>query len=168
MNNPRLLILLFLVLFSVKSLARETVLKEKFQDWNILITQDEWGDDKNISIYTDNLKISINPEFGFVSQDYNFRSLKNYWPHCDIKNFAYRIDGGKPVNTRMGGEAARGAHCATISIPKYMLNDMKKGNEMQVRAGYSNQKLTISLKGFTKAWNTALKHCKKKPDLLNF
>lgn len=139
--------------------SRETIASKTFQDWQVLVTQDEWGDQREIKLSTQNLVISINAEYGWVRQNYNFQKHRNYWPHCEVVNITYRVDEEKPVRTHMGGDAAQSATCASIRMPKEMLTDMKRGSVMEVRSGYKDtEKLKVSLMGFSKAWDMAQDH----------
>jgi len=153
---------IFISIFSINSNAREIVENKLFGDWVVEISQDEWGDKKEIVLKGQNqVEISIDPEFGFVFQNYNFPVLRNYWPYCEITDFTYRIDGKEPVRTSMGGKAASGGSCARISMPKSMYNHMKEGKLIEVRVGYSNpQRKSLSLVGFSEAWSYAQTHCK--------
>lgn len=154
-----LFIFCLLTLLPTKVDSREVIASETFADWNIIVTQDEWGDQREIKLSTNNLVISINPKYGWVTQTFNFQRHRNYWPHCDVINITYKIDDEKPVRTYMGGKAAQNASCAWIRLPDEMLADMKKGSVMEVRSGYQDtDKVKLSLIGFTDAWNTAQKY----------
>lgn len=158
-----------LVLFGVFGTCwgKEVIDSRVFQDWRVELLQDEWGDEKEVIIYGQgNVAISINSKYGFVRQNYRFEKLRDYWPYCEVASFAYRVDGGEPVRTGMGGHAASGGHCAWISMPGYMLEDMKRGGKLEVRAGYSNpSRKSISLDGFAAAWKYASSLCETAPEV---
>lgn len=136
--------------------ARKEASKKTFGDWTVFLSKESWGDNKKVILRTKNLSIEISYKYGFLHQKYSFSRLRSYWPYCEVTDFAYRIDGGHPVHTGMGGDAASSAACGWITMPSYMLKDMRSGKHMDVRAGYgSPQILNVSLVGFSAAWSYA-------------
>jgi hypothetical protein len=143
---------------------KETVHIKQFGDWRVEVHQDAWGDEKEIfMLESGGSSIYINPQFGFVIQRYKFAGLRDFWPYCDVTQLAYRIDAGQPKKTGMGGKAASGGACASIHMPGFMLEDMRKGKKMELRAGHSNIKLAVSLNGFSDAWRHAHSLSDKPP-----
>jgi len=141
--------------------ADEVLAYEQFEDWHVTVRQDEWGDNREITVETKNLRIELKVDFGLLRQHFDFQNHRNYWPYCEVINITYKVDDKEPVRTRMGGDAANGGYCATIGLPDQMLTDMKKGLTMEVRSGYSDtDRVKVSLLGFSKAWQFAQKYRK--------
>jgi len=155
-----------LVLISAQVVAEQKQLvdEQQFGSWKVLVHQDSWGDEKEIVLLeSGGSSIYINPKFGFVIQDYRFDELRDRWPYCEVTRFAYRIDGGTPKQTGMGGKAAAGGSCASLGMPGFMLADMRTGKLMEVRAGASSVKRSVRLEGFSEAWDYAAAKSEHKP-----
>jgi len=164
LNKAIVMVTTLLIGAQVGAEPREVVKEQTFGSWQVQLHQDSWGDEKGIVLLeSGGSSIHINPKFGFVIQNYKFDGLRDRWPYCDVTQFAYRVDGAAPRKTGMGGKAARGGSCASLQMPGFMLDDMRGGKSMEVRAGNGNVKKSVSLQGFAEAWDYAVSLSEKPP-----
>lgn len=132
---------------------------ETFGDWKVAKVSDEMDPVSHVVLRT-----TFTPDAGEVfSGPYDFgfrifgRSLitldvdlemagKNFWPHCDFESSSYSVDGSSPEFIATVDDPG---NCDDVSMS--VINRFKAGSEARLKLRYTTG--SISLKGFTAAWN---------------